>query len=125
MDPSVVQLIRSVYSQPPPRRGYPPRHWFCPFSGKFMSNLRQRGTKEQFDTSTASDDAAKQVNGHNRGVSSSILHSHSHSYDGGDNVDDADQHTDEAMILLDALRGRGGSPFVFLLPLFIFLHDLE
>lgn len=66
-----------------------------------MSNLRQRGTKTQ------EKDSSQRVNGHKQSSSiSSILHSHSHGHDSGED-DDHEEHTGEAMLLLEALRGNG------------------
>jgi hypothetical protein len=81
-----------------------------------MSNLRQRGTKGQANASNSTDHPIEKMNGHNShahkpplSVSSSFLHSHSHGHDIDENGDDAEEHTGEAMMLLDALRGHGES----------------
>jgi len=70
-----------------------------------MSNLRKRGSNVDASNSTNG-----KVNGdkHKKSlsVSSSFLHSHSHGHD-GEEGDDHEEHTGEAMMLLEALRGNG------------------
>ncbi|CCA70559.1 related to MMT1-Mitochondrial iron transport protein [Serendipita indica DSM 11827] len=74
-----------------------------------MSNVRKRSSKQP-SGSTPSTGHEENVNGHShshgRGasISSSLLHSHTHGHDG---EDEEEEHTGEALMLLDALRGRG------------------
>jgi hypothetical protein len=89
-----------------------------------MSNLRQRGTKGQPNASGSTDHAIEKMNGHNNhaekpslSVSSSLLHSHSHSHGGDEDEDDVEEHSGEAMMLLDALRGHGESLFIVVMTL--------
>lgn len=69
-----------------------------------MSNLRQRGSK------ASANGADEKTNGRTHkpslSASSSFLHTHSHSHD-GEGDDDHEEHTGEAMMLLEALRGNG------------------
>jgi hypothetical protein len=90
-----------------------------------MSNLRQRGTNGKAKASSSTDHAVEKVNGHSNhahkpslSMSSSFPHSHSHSHGGDEGRDGAEEHTDEARMLLDALRGHGESLFILSVPLF-------
>ncbi|CAG8589818.1 9261_t:CDS:2 [Acaulospora colombiana] len=73
-----------------------------------MSDLRTRSSASKRASATSTSKA--ETNGHSHEAkahtskASSHLHSHSHSHD---HDDDDGEHTEEALMLLDALRGKG------------------
>jgi hypothetical protein len=63
-----------------------------------MSNVRQRSSK-QTTNDVSNGHSHSHQHSKSKGVSS-FIHTHSHE-------DESEEHTGEAMMLLDALRGRG------------------